>query len=379
MLMLSTFGFLDIWENGIYGSDFSEIWAGPHLFVTGGNPYDPNVWAAAVEALGVQRPGLPVYNYPGWIPLLLAPFGAMDLDPAARIWLAFTLVVGAVGFYVLLDQIMPRLPLAFTLFGFALVASEPGIVTFYSGQWEFFIVGLLSLMLVFLRHRRYTLAGAFASVMIVKPQLFLVAIPTLFRITLRAGTRRFAIAFLIVAGIAAVASTIAFPEWWGYYLAVPANKAGDLRAAALPNGLRDLFGTGGLVAGVVLDTLFLLVCFRFKPLASAGVPAWIAASLVIAPYIFVYDHILMILPLAAATAIVADRGRVHALLVAALGFAILVAGATLIHGFPGVAFGSLAVNGLVLYALAVLVLAAVWPWRDDDRLDTIVSRGAAST
>lgn len=336
------------------------------MFVTGSNPYDPSVWPAAIDALGVQRPGLPVYNYPGWIPLILAPFGAMDVEPAARIWLGFTLFVGAGGLFILLDQLMPRLPLAFTLFGFALVGSEPGIVTFYSGQWDFLIVGLISLMIVFLRHRRYASAGAMASIMIAKPQLFLVAFPALLRMTLRQRTRRFAVGLLALTGVAAIASTLAFPTWWGFYLAVPAEKAGDLRAAALPNGMRDVFGDVGLVVGVALDTLLLAACFAFKPASHAALPAWLAASLITAPYIFVYDHIVMIVPLAVATSIVAARGTVHALLVAAIGFALLVAGATFVHAFPGVAFGSLAVNGFVLYALAVLVVAAVWVWRGDE-------------
>ncbi|HEY6959127.1 MAG TPA: glycosyltransferase family 87 protein, partial [Candidatus Limnocylindria bacterium] len=179
MALLATFGFVDIWENGIYGSDWSEIWAGPHVFVTGGNPYDPTTWTNAIDTLGVQHAGLPVYNYPGWIPIILAPFGAMDLDPSARIWLGLTLFIGATGLFVLLDQILDRLPLAFTLFGFALIASEPGIVTFYSGQWDFLIVGLLSLMTLFLRRRRFATSGALASIMIVKPQLFLIAVPGL--------------------------------------------------------------------------------------------------------------------------------------------------------------------------------------------------------
>ncbi|HEY6959962.1 MAG TPA: hypothetical protein VI814_14160, partial [Candidatus Limnocylindria bacterium] len=234
-------------------------------------------------------------------------------------------------------------------------------------QWDFLIVGLLSLMTLFLRRRRFATSGALASIMIVKPQLFLIAVPGLLRIALRRGGRRFAIAFIAISAVAALASTIAFPTWWGYYLDVPAAKAGDLRAAALPNGLRDIFGPIGIFAGVALDLLLVAIALRFTSRGSSAVPVWMAVSLVMAPYIFVYDHIIAIVPVAIATAIVAERGRAHALLVAALGFGLLVGGATLVHAFPGVAFGSLAVNGLVLYALAVLVVAAMFPWRHDDR------------
>jgi hypothetical protein len=77
----------------------------------------------------------------------------------------------------------------------------------------------------------------------------------------------------------------------------------------------------------------------------------------------VYDHVLMIVPLVIATGLIAERTMLHALLFAALGFAILVAGATLVHAFPGVELHSLAVNGVVLYALVAIVTAALWPWR----------------
>lgn len=336
------------------------------------------MWGPAVAALGVQRPGLPVYNYPGWLPLILAPFGTMPLDPAARLWLALTLVVGAVGLFVLLDEVAPRLPLAFTLFGFALVASEPGIVTFYSGQWGFLIVGLLSFMVVALRRGAPGVAGAFGAIMIVKPQLFLVAVPALMRSTLRTRGPRFTLIFLAVSAVAAIASTIAFPTWWGEYLAVPAAKAGDIRAAALPNAMRDVFDAPGLVSGVLLDSLLLASCFRFSPRSDAWPAVWLAVSLVTAPYIFVYDHVVMIVPLVIATGLIAQRRTRHALLFAAIGFAIMVAGATAIHAFPGVALGSLAVEGFALYAVAALVIFGLWGRRHGLSDSPIATRPATA-
>src|SRR4051812_5036813 len=83
LLVLSTFGFLDVWENGIFGNDFSLIWAGPHVFLAGGNPYDPLTWQRSISELGVQATSTQVFIYPGWVPLFLAPFGAMDLTRAA--------------------------------------------------------------------------------------------------------------------------------------------------------------------------------------------------------------------------------------------------------------------------------------------------------
>ena len=344
--------------------------------MTGANPYDPAIWPAAVDALGVQRPGLPTYNYPGWIPILLAPFGAMGLDMAARLWLGIGLVAGAVGLFLLLDEVAPRLPLAYTLFAFALVGSEPGIVTFYSGQWGFLQLGLLSIMVVALRRRRDTVAGLTGAIMIVKPHLFLGAVPALLRASLVRFGARFATAFIAVAGLAALASTIAFPTWWATYLGVPIAKAGDIRAATLPNGMRDVFGDAGLLAGLALDLGLFALAFAFSPRSRAYVPVWLAATYLLAPYIFVYDHVLMIVPLVIATGLIAERSTLHALLFASLAFGILVAGATLVHAFPGVALHSLAVNGVVLYALVAMVTAALWPWRSLHDASATATRSA---
>jgi hypothetical protein len=360
--VLWTFGFLDVWQNGIFGNDFSLIWAGPHVFMTGGNPYDPAVWHRAIVALGVQATSTAVFIYPGWVPIFLAPFGAMDLTRAAPIWLAITLFVGAAGLWALLDARVRHLPLAHTMFAFAFVASEPAIVTFYSGQWDFLLVGGLALMALWMT-RRPALAALAASVMLFKPQLFFVAVPSVFRIALARRVPRFVVAFLSIAAFWSVASTIAFPRWWLAYLTVPSTQAGDIRAATLPNGLRDTFDTPGLVAGVALLVAVIALGFMYSPRSRAAIPVWLAISLSAAPYAFVYDHILGIVPLAMATGVIGERKPARALGVAAAGVVILFVGSIALHAFPGVEHGTLSFNGIAQFALALLVIASLWPHR----------------
>src|SRR5712691_1462414 len=238
---LRTFGFYDAWESRIFGSDFSLIWTGPHVFLTGGDPYDRVTWQRAILESGVQATSTPVFIYPGWVPLILAPFGALPLVLSAQLWLGLTLIFGAIGLFALLDDRARELPLAHTLLGFALVASDPGIVTFYSGQWSFLLVGALSLMALWFR-RRGVLSGAAASAMLLKPQLFLVALPALVRLAMARRERGFIAALTAVGILAVVTSAIAFPGWWNAYVDVPTTQAGDSRAATLPNALRDLVG-----------------------------------------------------------------------------------------------------------------------------------------
>ena len=361
-LVLASFGFVGVWERGIFGNDFSLIWTGPHLFVMGANPYDPQVWQRQISELGVQATSTSVFIYPGWVPIAIAPFGALPLPIAAPLWLAITLVIAATGLFALGEARFRQLPLAHTLFAFALIGSEPGIVTFYSGQWDFLLVGGLALMALWLR-RRPALAGVAASVMLFKPQLFFVAVPALFRVALVRKARGFVLAFVAFAVLAAVASAIAFPGWWQAWAAVPTSQAGDIRAATLPNGLRDTFGTPGLVVGVALVLTLIAAGLRFSPRSEAAVPVWIAISLSAAPYAFVYDHVLALVPLALATGIIGQRDRARALGLAAVGVAILVVGAVLLHAFPGVDHGTLSFNGIAQFALLAMVVWALWPYR----------------
>src|SRR5438067_9405123 len=120
-LVLASFGFVGVWERGIFGNDFSLIWTGPHLFVMGANPYDPQVWQRQISELGVRATSTSVFIYPGWVPIAIAPFGALPLPIAAPLWLAITLVIAATGLFALGEARFRQLPLAHTLFAFALI------------------------------------------------------------------------------------------------------------------------------------------------------------------------------------------------------------------------------------------------------------------
>jgi glycosyl transferase family 87 len=360
--VLRTFGFLDIWESGIFGSDFSLIWAGGYAFVSGSNPYDPATWQRVVSDLRVQPTSTAVFIYPGWVPLFLAPFGLLRLTSAAPLWLGVTLVAGAVGLFALLEDRARNLPLAHTIFGFLLVASEPGIVTFYSGQWDFLLVGALALMALWMR-RQPALAGAVAGAMLFKPQLFLVGLPALVRVAAARRNWRFIGALAAVGTVAAIASAVAFPGWWSAYMTVPATQAGDMRAATLPNALGDALGPAGLVIGAVVVFAVVVLAFAYSPRAEAALPVWLAVSLLAVPYEFVYDHLVSLVPLALTVGILADRRPRLALFVAAAAFGALVVAGIVLHAVPGVARGNLSFNGFVQFGMSALVMAALWPYR----------------
>lgn len=366
LVLLTQFGFLDVWQQNIRGGDFSQFWVGARVFVTGGDPYDPSTWPAKVLELGGQDAVTPVFVYPAWVLLVLAPLGPLELPVAARIWIGSTLLIAAVGLFLLLEQRARQLPLVHTLIAFSLVGSEPGIVSFYSGQWSFLLIGALSVVSLFLHRPRRALtalAALAAAAMLIKPQLFLLANPALLRIAVARQQRRFALIWMAVAAAAVVASAVLLPRWWEPWSSVANARAGDIRAASLTNAMRDTLGDVGLVAALLLLAGAVGLAFAFSPRSAAAWPVWLTVSLNAAPYIFVYDHAILLVPLAlTATILGRDRQR-RALLVTAIGCALLVVGGTLLHAFPGVQHQTLSYNGLVPFAMAMLLIVALWPYR----------------
>lgn len=370
--LLATFGFIGLWMQGFFaGNDFSAIWAGPRILATGGDPYDPTTFRRAAEALGTLAPATDVYIYPGWVAVVLTPLGALDLGTANVVWLALGLLVATTGLFVLLEALPVHLPLVHTLLAFALVGSESGIVAFYSGQSDFLIVGGLALMAGWLWTGRLVPAGIAASVMLIKPQLFALAIPALVGLALARRERRFVYA-LAAAGLALAAlSTLVVPQWWSAWLThVPATRAADVRAATLPNALRDIFGTAGLVAAYVLLAASVAAAFAFGR-SRVAVPVWLAVSMSVAPYLFVYDHVVAVVPLAMAAAVNGERDRRAAIAVAGLGVLILAVAATVLHALPGVEHRTLSYNGLAQFALTTLIIASLWRFRKESIAESV--------
>ena len=367
--MLWQFGFLDVWHSNIFGGDFSQFWAGARVYVTGGDPYDPFTWPGRVQQLGGQDSVTPVFLYPPWVLFVLAPLGFLELPVAASVWIGSTLIFAAVGLFLLLDLRVRALPLAHTLVAFALVGSQPGIVNFYSGQWSFFLIGALSFSALCASRRRQSLAALFGSAMLIKPQLFLVAAPMLLRIAVARGQRRLALGLVALGAVAALASAIVFPRWWEPWSSVPGDRVGNIRAASLPNALRDIFGEAGLVTAVAALLVLIALAFAFSPRSDAAWPVWVGVSVNVAPYVFVYDQVILLVPLALAAGVIGRDLPGRSLVVTAVGVATLVVGGTLLHAFPGVEHGTLSYNGFVQFAVALLLIGALWRYRREPAVD----------
>lgn len=173
-MVLVVFGFVDIWSGSLGGSDFAGFWAGPRAVLDGVNPYDAARFPGIVQKYGTQDTEA-IYGYPPWDLVLLLPFALVPERAAALAWTVVSVGVGIYGLGTLLRREVPGLPAIHVLAGLALFASQPALITFYSGQWGFILTGAIALSVRWQRDGRTAWAGLAAVAMVIKPQLFVFA------------------------------------------------------------------------------------------------------------------------------------------------------------------------------------------------------------
>jgi len=355
-------GFVEERSSGLVHTDFAVMWTGARALVDGGDPYAPASYAATVARYGTNVNGVEVFTYPPWIAFALVPLGLLPLDVAGAVWTYGTLALAIAGLGALLRAFVPSLPIVHGLVGFALLASQPGVATFYSGQWGFLLIAALAAIILGARSRN-TPTGVLAVILLAKPQLFVFSGWALVRSAVARGARGHAAAAVVAVAIVAVA-TAAFAsaqlQAWLRYVAFA--RPNDPTAPTLPAFFVDLFGPGGVIVAVVVLLVALAAGSRFTPAGDAWLAVWLALSVVAATYARSYDQVVLLVPLTIAAGTLASRSRVAAVRFAAGSTAVLTIGSIVLYAVAAAREreDTSALIGIVLLSLIVAVL---WPQR----------------
>lgn len=116
-----------------------------------------------------------MYAYPPWVAVALLPFGPMSLSLATDAWTALGLITAVIALRALLQATVPELPLVHWLVGTALLLSQPGIATFFNGQWTYLLLAT-SIGIFLLHATQPAAAGVLALSAMLKPELFVFAL-----------------------------------------------------------------------------------------------------------------------------------------------------------------------------------------------------------
>lgn len=283
--------------------DFMSLYAGGKAILRGLDPYDPDVWLPLRAELGSTWMPDDRAPFPLWTLLLVLPFATLDLGWAAAAWLAFSLCALGGGLFLLINTYYPKpLPVAeFALVALFTFIYRAALVSMTNGQITFLLFFLLALFLWLVRRERPFLAGIVLSFVIIKPNAFVLFVPA-FGLWLLWRRRWRILAGAATGGLVLfVLSWLVLPGWLFEWL----NVTGKTEVTAITPtvwGLAyEIWPEGwallGLVFVVVVTAVLGLVIFRNPNLTETEVmPLALIGSLLVTPYAWVYEHLLLLIP-----------------------------------------------------------------------------------
>jgi hypothetical protein len=279
-------------------NDYAGFVAGARAILAGESPYDPQTWPTAWERLGTQKPDTAVYGYPAWVALLFLPLAPLPIVVGSLLFNAGTLALAVLATRSLAKQVNAP-PVASIVIA---TASWPAFLVFLQGQWAYLLYALAAYTYLDLIRRRDARAGVWwASLVLLKPQLFLLGSLALAGYVISARRWRVAIAAAALSIVAVVGSALILPGWWTPWLGAVASRR-LVRSTQQPS----LAGLAGDIAGewwpvawgalVVLLSFTILWAARRAPERRGAILffGFLSLSVGAALYSWSYDHYLSI-------------------------------------------------------------------------------------
>lgn len=281
--------------------DFHCMWLAGRIAASGGDPYDPVQYQAATsegrpaaEALIACGPRFP---YPPWTTLVFAALGSLPLPIAATLWISLFVAATVLGIGWSW-QLAGSGRIAWPVVALLVIFTEPFLLALTQGQFGAFSLAFTAGAAVWLRSRRGLRAGIATAGLALKPQTALVTAPVLVALAIRGREWR-AVATTGVVLLAAFVACVALrPSWLFSWALAP----GELRSVAISrNTTWDLAASlGSWTLGIGMIALLLgavVALVRTRRLEHEDVVGLGAAvSLVVTPYAWTHDFMVLAIP-----------------------------------------------------------------------------------
>jgi len=293
-------------------TDFYNFWLAGHLVTEGQNPYSSAQWVSGYPPYLLDITLNPAFLYPLPLALLFAPLGWMSFRAAYITWVTLIqlMIVISMGI-LLLFRPNPRAKLAFLPLLFGIILFRPTILTLTQGQLSAVFLCILTLLALLWDRGKWFWGGLLLGMLMLKPNLgsMIIALLVTWLVLHRHWKALAGIAttcfFLLIAGLAYRPGWIM--EYWhigSYKLTQTFGSSPTvwgLGALACHRHTTCMFAFGG-IATLLLVLGFLWLVLRYKDLAPANALALaVTLTLLVTPYTWTYDQLLLIIPITLVT------------------------------------------------------------------------------
>jgi hypothetical protein len=350
-------------------SDFFAFWLAGRMTLERADPYSPALWLDGHSRYGSVVIPNPIFPYPLPLAVFLTPLGLLPLDYAFTLWIYLSEVAVATSALLAISLFpeVPGRPYIFPLLSGAYLFRAT-LVTFRNGQLGAFLLLVLAATLLLWERQKWLYGGALAAMLLFKPS---VGLPLLAFLGLWLLLRKNGKAILGIGLAGLLLFTIGAISNPGWVLDFLRNGQGKLShafgyspslwggaGAACYHELTCTFAAGvSLSLVVVAVTGWFLWKYHATLTASLTLALIIPAALLVAPYIWAYDQILLALPIAVVTMLMARQGFPFLLTALVFLFVGVVAWAALALAISA---GSDAVSALIPAICWFLAMWIVW-------------------
>ena len=288
-------------------SDFFTFWLAGHLVSTGQNPSNSQIWIDGHSRFGADWLPNPVFPYPLPLSILAVPIGLLPLRTAYITWIFLSEIFITISVFLLLSWYsFPQkkhliLPLLVSAFLF-----RPTLVTLRIGQLSALLLFILALTLFLWNHQKWWQGGILLALLILKPTLGLsiICFSSLWLLIHKKYSTILAMTTTIA--LLGIIGWLQDPDWIGKFLSVGKSKFAETfgynptmwgLAGVLCKQVQLCTAEIGSVLSIAIVLGLSYLIFSRSHLLSAPLmmSLVIPLSLLITPYIWAYDQILLII------------------------------------------------------------------------------------
>jgi hypothetical protein len=286
--------------NGWYEErDFHCWWVAGRIIANGGDPYDAAQFVPAVQAIppseakAFERCGRRL-SYPPWTGVALAPFGALPLPTAAALWASLAVAAAVLGInwtWQLAGLRRFSWPLVLVL----VIGTEPFARNFSEGQFATFTLALTAGAALSMRSNRDRAGGIATAGLSVKPHTTIGFAAVL--LALAIFRRRWRLVGAAAAtGLGLVGLTqLLRPGWLVEFFAASTSLSGSIPDRTTIWNLAGSWTLAIVMIAVLVAVVLVLIRRRGADDAEILGLA-VAFSLVVAPYAWEHDLVVLAIP-----------------------------------------------------------------------------------
>lgn len=289
-------------------TDFVAYWFAGKMVTAGENPYNPDLWLLAHKAAGSVWMPDDRFVYPLPTALLFAPLGLLSLSVAYLTWIVLTqcCLAGSLALLLFTGR-YPRYPQLLFPTAAGVMLFRPTLLVVQNGQMS----GLLLLIICGVIHLwekgKYRLGGVLLAVLICKPNIGLPVI-VLLSAWLLYRRRRVAVASCIGACLALTAIAMVYdPYWVSEFVKAGSGRLAESAlhtptvwgAAEILTGYRGMAAltVGGAAGVAILMANWVFLRHQGRSIDDrTAVCLAIILTLLLTPYVWPYDQLLLIVP-----------------------------------------------------------------------------------